>query len=193
MRLRRLAVRAAPFAFSWALAAGALAAEEPGEHAAASPMLIVYHAFGLAVLIGVLVYFARAPIQTFMRDRSDTLRRQLETAKQALERAEATNREANARLTRLADENEALVRDAAQQAEIEKTRAIERARAAAERVREEARRSADQEIERARAELQSEAARLATSLAGEIVRQNLNAQDEERLLSEFVERVGRTS
>jgi len=193
MRLRRLLLRAAPLALAWALATSARAAEEHGEHAAASPLLIVYHALGLAVLIGVLVYFARTPVQTFLRDRSDTLRRQLETARLALERAEASSREANARLARLAEENEALVRGAAEQAEVEKARAIERAREAAERVREEARRSADQEIERARGELQREAARLATSLAGEIVRQNMTPQDDERLLGEFVERVGRTS
>src|SRR5262249_9638797 len=83
MRLKHLLVRAAPLALAWVLAATARAAEEHGEHAAASPLLIVYHALGLAVLIGVLVYFARTPVQTFLRDRSDTLRRQLETAKLA--------------------------------------------------------------------------------------------------------------
>lgn len=168
---------------------------EEARHAehAADPTLLFFHAFGLIVLASVLVYFARTPIKTLLQDRSDGLRRQIEAARLALEKAEASSREAHARLARLAEENEALVRAAAEQAEIEKARAIERAREAAERVREEARRSADQEIERARGELQAEAARLATSLAGEIVRQNLTAQDEERLLGEFVDRVGRTS
>ena len=192
MGLGGLARRAVLFVAALAFAASARAEEHHAEHAA-DPTLLLFHAFGLLVLLGVIVYYARTPLETMLKDRSDGLRRQLEAARAALERAEATSREANARLARMADENEALVRAAAEQAEGEKVRAIERARAAAERVREEARRSADQEIERARAELQGEAARLATSLAGEIVRQNVTAQDEDRLLAEFVERVGRTS
>ena len=185
-------MRLAAFVTTLALAASARAEEaHHAEHV--DPSLLLFHAFGLLVLLGVIVYYAREPLANMLKDRSDGLRRQLESARMALEKAEAANREAAQRLARMAEENEALIRDAAEQAEVEKSRAIERARAAAERVREEARRSADQEIERARGELQSEAARLATSLAGEIVRQSLNAQDEERLLSEFVERVGRSS
>ena len=121
------------------------------------------------------------------------MRRQLEAARAALERAEATSREATAPCAAwpMRTRRWSAPRPS-------KPRARRRARSNGraplpERVREEARRSADQEIERARAELQSEAARLATSLAGEIVRQNVTAQDEDRLLAEFVERVGRTS
>jgi F-type H+-transporting ATPase subunit b len=163
---------------------------EHAEHAA-DWSLLAFHAFGLAVLIGVLVHFGRAPLQTFLRDRSDGLRRQLEAARLSLERARAANNELRARLGRISEENDALVRDAAELAEREHARAIERARSAADRIREEARRAADQEIERARAELQSEAARLATSLAGEMVRQSLTADDERRMIAEFVERIGR--
>ena len=153
--------------------------------------LLVFHTFGLAVLIGVIVYFAREPLQMFLRDRSDGLRRQLESARAALEDARKANAAIHARLDRIADENEALVRDAAELAEVERTRALERARGAAERVREEAKRAADQEIERARTELQREAARVAISLAGELVRTNLTLDDERRMITEFVERVGR--
>jgi F-type H+-transporting ATPase subunit b len=153
--------------------------------------LLALHAFGLVVLIGVIVYFAREPLQMFLRDRSDGLRRQLDNARLALENARKANAAIRTRLESIADENEALVREAAELAETERARALERARAAAERVREEAKRVADQEIERARAELQSEAARLAISLAGEIVRNNLNPDDERRMVAEFVERIGR--
>jgi F-type H+-transporting ATPase subunit b len=153
--------------------------------------LLVFHTFGLAILIGVIGYFARQPLQMFLRDRSDGLRRQLDNARAALENARKANAAIRARLDRIADENEALVREAAELAEIERGRALERARSAAERVREEAKRAADQEIERARAELQAEAARLAISLAGELVRTNLTPDDERRMVAEFVERAGR--
>jgi len=189
--MRRRALAAIAFSLAIALAHVAGAAEE-AEHAA-NPTLLVFHAFGLAVLIGVLVYFARVPLRDFLRDRSDVLRRQLESAHSALETARAENEEIKARLARIAEEHEALVRESAEHAERERARAVERARAAAERVRAEAHRAADQEIERARTELQNEAARLATSLAGELVRRSLSDEDERRLLAEFVERIGRPS
>lgn len=186
IRRRALAV------FALALIARSAAAQhaEHVEHAA-DWSLLAFHTFGLAVLIGVIVYFAREPLQTFLRDRSDGLRRRLENARVALENARKANAAIRARLDRIGDENEALVREAAELAELERTRALERARRAAERVREEAKHAADQEIERARAELQSEAARLAISLAGEMVRSNLTPDDERRMLAEFVERIGR--
>ncbi|HXZ84281.1 MAG TPA: hypothetical protein VEI82_02220 [Myxococcota bacterium] len=188
MRRRGLAA----CAFAAALLVAPVALAEEAEHAP-DPTLLVFHTFGLLVLGGVLVYFAREPLRDFLRDRSDVLRRQLESARAALERAQAENAQIKARLGRIAEEHEALVRESAELAERERARAVERARAAADRVRAEAQRAADQEIERARAELQREAARLATSLAGDLLRQSLTADDERRLLAEFVERIGRAS
>jgi F-type H+-transporting ATPase subunit b len=187
-------LRVTAFALVSLLARSAAAAEHPAhaEHAA-DPSLLLFHAFGLAVLVGVLVYFAREPLKMFLRDRSDGLRRQLESAHAALEAARAANAEIRARLDRIAEENEALVREAAELAEVERSRAVERARSAADRVREEAKRAADQEIARARGQLQNEAARLATSLAGEMIRNQLTPDDERRMIAEFVDRIGRAS
>ncbi|HTO09126.1 MAG TPA: ATP synthase F0 subunit B [Myxococcota bacterium] len=191
MRLRGLATAALT------LAARAAFAAEHAEHAAHEHApdysLLVFHSLGLAILIGVLVYFAGPPLRAFLSDRSDNLRRQLEQAKAALQRAEAANAEISARLARIAGENEALVREAADVAELERERAVQRARAAAERVREEAKRAADQEIERARAALQAEAAKLAVTLAGELVKSSLTPDDERRMVGEFVARIGEPS
>ncbi len=190
---RRVQLLAFSLLVSLATASGA---SDHGEHAAhaehaADWSLLAFHAFGLVVLIGVLVYFVREPLQTMLRDRSDGLRRQLDDARVALETANRANAAIRARLDRIADENESLVREAAELAEQERARALERARAAAERVREEAKRSADSELDRARTELRREAAQLAISLAGEMVRTNLTPDDERRMVGEFVERVGR--
>jgi F-type H+-transporting ATPase subunit b len=176
-----------------ALTAWAEGAEHAGHEHAPEWSMLAFHALGLAILIGVIVHFAGGPLQTMMRDRSDALRRQLEAARTALERSEAANAAIRERLGRIAEENEALVREAADLAERERARALERAQAAAERVRQEARRAADQELDRARAALQSEAAKLAVSLAGELVRQSLTPDDERRLVGEFVTRIGRPS
>jgi F-type H+-transporting ATPase subunit b len=171
----------------------ALASEAAGEHAHAGPdwAYFVYHALGLAVLIGVLVYFTREPLKKFLIERSDGIRRQIESAEAALEAARAEAAELRTRLDRIADENAELVRVAAELAETERVFALERARQSAERIREESRRAADQEIVRAKRELQEEAAQLATSLAAEILRKSVTPDDDRRILGEFVEQIGR--
>ena len=171
----------------------ALASEVAGEHAHAEPSwaYFFYHSVGLALLIGVLVYFTREPLKNFLLDRSDGIRRQIESAEAALAAARAEASELQTRLARVTDENEAFIRAAAEQAEAERVLALERARQAAERIREESRRAADQEIARARRELQAEAAQLAVRVAAEILRHGITPDDERRLVGEFVESIGR--
>jgi F-type H+-transporting ATPase subunit b len=171
----------------------AFASEAAAEHAHAGPDwgYFIYHAIGLAVLIGVLVYFTREPLRQFLVERSDGIRRQIESAEAALESARAEAAELRTRLQRISDENAELVRAAAELADEERALALERARQSVERIREESRRAADQEIARARRELQEEAAQLATTLAGEILRQGVTPEDDRRMLGEFVEQIGR--
>jgi F-type H+-transporting ATPase subunit b len=170
-----------------------LAADPAAHHDVHGPdwAYFAYHSIGLAILLGVITYFARAPLQAFLRDRSDGIRRQIESAEQALAAARSEAAELRTRLARVAEENEALVAAAAEQADGESVFALERARQAADSIREESRRSADQEITRARRELQAEAARLATTLAGELLRQGMTADDDRRIVGEFVEQIGR--
>lgn len=171
----------------------ALASEAAAEHAHAGPdwAYFAYHALGLSVLIGVLVYFTREPLKKFLTERSEGIRRQIENAEAALEAARAEAAELRTRLDRIADEHAELVRAAAELADTERVLALERARRSAERIREESRRAADQEIVRAKRELQEEAAELATSLAAEILRQGVTPDDDRRILGEFVEQIGR--
>lgn len=171
----------------------ALAAASSAEHGEAGLdwAYFFFHALGLAILLGVLVYFSREPLKAFMLDRSDGIRRQIQGAEAALAAARAETAELNARLARAGAEHAELVRLAAEQAEAENALALERATLAAERIRQEARRAADQEIARARRELQAEAAQLATSLAAEILRGGMTPEDDRRLLSEFVEQIER--
>ncbi len=187
--------RALSLALLFALIAAApvLASEAAAEHGNEGPSwaYLFYHAFGLSVLIGVLVHYSREPLKSFLLDRSDGIRRQIETAEAALAAARAEVAELDARLARANDESEAFVRAAADQAQAERALAMERASQAAERIRLESRRAADQEIARARRELQEEAAQLATTIAGEILRQGMTPDDDQRLVAEFVEQIGR--
>ena len=164
-----------------------------GDHGHAGPdwAYFAYHSIGLALLLGVIVYYTREPLKSFLLDRSEGIRRQIEGAEAALATARAEAAELRARLSSATREHEEFVRAVAEQAEAERGLALQRAQQSAERIREESRRAADQEITRARRELQDEAAKLATSIAAEILRQGITPDDDRRLVGEFVEQIGR--
>jgi F-type H+-transporting ATPase subunit b len=177
---------------AFALAAQPALAAEGAEHGPSWGML-GFQVLNTAILAGVLVRFARRPMREFLAQRRQSIARGIEDAESALRAARAELDALRARLARADDEAAALERAAAEQAEAERERSLARAQAAAERIREEARRVAEQEVESARQALRAEAASLAVGVAAELVRQNLRRDDDERLVREYVARVGQSS
>ena len=165
------------------------AAAAEGEHGP-NWGLLGLQILNVTVLLLILIRFGRKPVKDFLTERSQGIRRQIGAAEARLKEAQAELEALRQRLERFDDEAREVVEQSAAQAEAERARAVERARAAAERIRDEAGRLADQEIERARRELQAEAAALAAKLAEDLLREHLGPEDDRRLISEYVERVG---
>jgi F-type H+-transporting ATPase subunit b len=164
-----------------ALAAPAQAAEEGGG--------LLYPTINFFLLLAVLVYFARRPIQNFFGDRRAAIRKELDTAA-ALERG-ARERYAQwqRRLVDLERELAEIRTGAQERAEAERASLLADARAAAERIRADAATAVEHELRRARAGLREEASQLAIELAGGILRAKVTAQDRNRLIDEFIERI----
>ena len=99
---------AAPLAVSLCAAAVAFAAEESGAHQGGGVHIpwgeIVKQAINFLILAGVLVYFLRKPLSSFLKERSELLRKAIDDAAKA--RAEAAEKLAaiEARTANLADE-----------------------------------------------------------------------------------------
>ncbi len=74
--------------------------------------------------------------------------------------------------------------------ELERERIIANAQEMAAKIRLEAERTAANEIARARAELRQEAAHMAVQIAEDLLRQKVTAQDQERLMNEYMQKVG---
>jgi F-type H+-transporting ATPase subunit b len=164
-----------------ALSAPAQAAEEGGG--------LLYPTINFLLLLAVLVYFARKPIQNFFGDRRAAIRKELDTAA-ALERG-ARERYAQwqRRLVDLERELAEIRTGAQERAEAERASLLADARAAAERIRADAATAVEHELRRARAGLREEASQLAIELAGGILREKVTSQDRNRLIDEFIERI----
>jgi F-type H+-transporting ATPase subunit b len=161
-----------------------------GEDGVAKDLL--YRVVNLVILIAVLVYFARKPIQGFFSDRRNQIRDSLDSASELCRRAESRYSKWQRKLADLEDELASIRETARERAEREREQILADARAVAERIRSDARSAVDQELRRAKAQLRDEASELAVELAAEILQEQVTTQDRERLFDEFVERIGRT-
>ena len=166
----------------WLAPAAAQAATEGG-------MTMVWEILNLALLIGVLVYFARKPVLTYLSERRDEIQGNLEGAEQLLQEAEGKLQEWSQRADQLDSEIESIRAAARKAAQQERDTIIAEARAIAERIRSSAGSVVDRELRAARESLREEVADLATGLASRILTEQVNDEDRLRLVDEFIHKV----
>jgi F-type H+-transporting ATPase subunit b len=181
-------MRAAALALVLALVPEAALAASEGEAHGGS---FWWHAVNLVALLAVLVYFARAPIRTFLAERRQTIEEGIESAKSELAAAEGRLAACRRQMDELDHELEGIRASVRAQAESERDRLLAEAREAAGRIRRDAVAAAEQEVRRAREDLREEAAALAVELAADLLRTEVTDADRTRLADEFVARVER--
>jgi F-type H+-transporting ATPase subunit b len=145
----------------------------------------------LLILVGVLIYFGRKPVTSFLAERRSAIEHDLHSAQELLREAESRLREWTARAAKLDVEVAEIQRVARETAEQEGARIVAEARAVAERIRRDAAAAVQREGERARLRLRQEATDLAVESAERLLRAELQPSDGERLFDEFVTRIER--
>ena len=138
-------------------------------------------------ILGFLVLkYLSGPLNRFVETRSAKVRAEIDAA-------DAARREAEERLdtfrkkSALVDREIEELRDkTSADIEQEKKLLLEEARQAAEHVRQQASDTIRQEVLKARDDLHREASRLAAATAEEIIRNNINADDHDRLIGEYM-------
>ena len=174
------------------LAGGVLIAAAASAPAHAAEDGLLYPWINFALLIAVLFYFARKPVQTYFGDRRAAIRKDLDDAAALKRRAEEHYAQWNRRIVDLERELAEIRAGAQERAEAERASLLADARAAAERIRADAANAVEHELRRARAGLREEASQLAIELASGILREKVTAQDRNRLIDEFIERIARS-
>ena len=164
-------------------------AQAVGSDEPPGPLELFFQLFNFAILIGVIIYFARKPVQAYLGERRGQIQGDLESAASLLTAAEERHEEIQRKLNELQSEIEALQEVARQRAEEESERILAEAQRSADRIHSDASAAIEQELARAQRELRSEAAGLAVDMAAEILSQQVGEPDRERLLDEFIERV----
>jgi F-type H+-transporting ATPase subunit b len=174
------------------LMAPALAGASEGE--AHNPWTaFLWQLANLVVFVFILVKFVGPQLRAFLFQRRKTISSQVEEARHLLADAEARDAEWSKKIEGLQAESERIGEQAREIGQLERERILEQARAQAERIRQGAERAAQQELARAKGELREEAVRLAMALAERMVQENLNEQDQKRLVEEYLENMERIS
>lgn len=150
---------------------------------------LLYPILNFVLLLGVLFYFARAPIRKFFHDRRAEIQRDLQRAADLKREAEERYSLWQRKLMDLEDELAKIRETSRGRAESERDHILAEATASAERIRSDATAAIEQELRRSREILRGEAADLAVELAENLLRDHVSDTDRNRLVSEFIDRI----
>jgi F-type H+-transporting ATPase subunit b len=178
-----------PVLLALGICGAAAAAEEAGGHAGIPWWEIFKQAVNFGLLVGVLVYFLRKPVGSFLKERSELLKKSIDEAARARASAAEKLLAIEARMNRLTEEVAEMNRKMDAEADEETRRVREASRAEVERLHAQVQFAADQEVKKAKAELRREAAELSARAAEEIVAKTITPEDQERMVQENIDRI----
>ena len=191
-KLKALFVLLVPF-LSLLISFVAVAAEETaGSHEAQAegmPFSVVYQAANLLIYLAILFYFLRHPVKNYFRKKEENFREALVKADRAKHDAEVKKREVLNRLATLEETSEQSLREAKLEAEALKNKIIAEAHDLSLKMKEDARRTADFEIQRAKNELREELLTQSVAVAQKILNDKIVETDQQRLQTEFVDKI----
>ena len=165
---------------------------EAGTHAPAKVWIFPAWLVKLAnmlLFLGLLVLFAKGPVRSAMRERSEAIRRAADEAKERRLKADQMASDIQARLTAIENEVRAIHQRAQAEGERQKRDLIAAAEAEAAKILQTARNEVDNRLKHARHELTEYAGQLAAERAEQILREQINEDDQRRLFQESLNQV----
>lgn len=171
-------------------AAQPAAAAAQGEHAAEEHhglSGLIWPAINFAVLCGLLYYFLRTPLTTYLHDRRGAIRKDLVAAAELRSTAAEQLAEIDRRLKALPAEIDALRRRGAEEIAAEERRIAEQAAHERERLVEQTRREIELQVRLAKHELVEHAATLSVQLARERIENEITPVDQQRLTDRYLD------
>jgi F-type H+-transporting ATPase subunit b len=124
-----------------------------------------------------------------LSDRAQSIKDELADLESRKAKAQAELAEVEKRLKDAEGDREIIVADFRAQGEKERAKIVSAAELSAERIKAQAQFTIDQETAVAKAELRKEVAQLSAALAEDLLRQKITAEDQTRLVDEYLAKV----
>ncbi|MBU0673237.1 MAG: ATP synthase F0 subunit B [Proteobacteria bacterium] len=161
-----------------------------GSFPQAKVMDLLWRALNFAGLVIILVWALKKPLSNALSGRRQGIIEKFEDLESRKADAERIYKEYEAKLAGIDAEVDAIVSAAVAQGQVEKDRIIADAQRAAGDIKRQAEMAIQHEFAEARLRLRSEIAEEAVLMAESIIKQNLQATDQSRLVEDYLEKVG---
>ncbi|MBN2331826.1 MAG: ATP synthase F0 subunit B [Deltaproteobacteria bacterium] len=149
----------------------------------------LWRIINFAVLLWILIKFTGKPIKNYFANRREALLQGINEAREAKDAADRMYKEYQEKLAQLDDEIKALENRIRSEAEAEKKRITAEAEQFVAKVTRQAEQMADQEVLMAKRRLKDEAARLAIEAAEAMIKHKISADDQEKMVHNYLEKV----
>jgi F-type H+-transporting ATPase subunit b len=170
-------------------AAEAEHAAEGGGHGKGWVSTDTYRLLHFIVLAGGLFFLLRKPVSQALGARVKGIEDQLSDLEAQKAEAEKKLAAYNQKFAELEKESEGIVAEYVRQGEEAKIRILKEAEAAADKLKVQAQKNIENEIQRAKVRLQAEILDKALSKAEALIKEKVNADDQEKLVDEYLAKV----
>lgn len=143
-----------------------------------------------SVIAAVVVYFGRKPIRDFFAARTAEIAKAMVDSKESRERAVAALADMERKIREMEAETNNMVADAQARAEKDKLALIEEGKKVAQDVQAQVKMGIEIELQKAKSTLATEASLLSLELAEGSIKAKINSQDHERIVKEYITKVG---
>ena len=150
----------------------------------------IYRCFNFALMAGLLAYFVTKPIRKGLKGRTEEIEKTLADAEAAKAAAEAKHKEYSDKLAKATEEIAGITEAIRREGELERDKIIAAAKDMADKIEREADNKAAGVVAKARIELREEASRLAVELAEDMLKKQVSADDQKRLVEEYMQKMG---
>jgi F-type H+-transporting ATPase subunit b len=160
-----------------------------GGHDSAKLKSFAMKALNFLILAGLFYWLLASKVKTFFVGRRQEIKQSLESAAEQKTDAEKQYREYSEKIDKASLEIDGIFEMIKAQGLAEKQKIIEDAGKMAQKMKEDAKARIDQELHKASSQLRSEAVQLSVQMAEEILKRNINAQDHEAMVKEYMDKV----
>ncbi|WP_246944440.1 F0F1 ATP synthase subunit B [Bacillus pinisoli] len=151
---------------------------------------ILYQLFIFLVLLALLRKFAFGPLMGIMKQREQHISSEISSAEQSNAEAKKLVEEQREMLKQSRQEAQELIENAKKLGEEQKNSIILEARTEATRIKESAVKEIAQEKDQAIAALREQVASLSVLIASKVIEKELNEQDQQKLINDYIQDLG---
>jgi F-type H+-transporting ATPase subunit b len=175
------------------LASYALASEGGGADRSADLLDLLYRWINFALLVIILVVVLRkVPIKEYFSSRIQRIQKELEDLKTQKESTQRKAQELESKLRAFEGERKEIMEHYRAEGLAEMERILAEARDRAKQILEQAEVSIQYEMQTAKEKLKEEVVALAAQKAEEIIAREMTDKDQDRLVNDFIEKLGKT-